>query len=195
MAPSQGHNLTSRIVRDLGVAIVTGKYSQAKPFPVESELCAHYRASRSVLREAVKMLTAKGLLTARPRQGTRVQPEESWNLLDPDVLRWMLERKFSLPLLIQFTQVRLCFEPGAAALAAQAANAQQHAGITHAIDRMLAAERGEDDALESDIAFHVAVLRASGNPFYANLRELTQAVELIRNVTGSRNRLRRTGVR
>jgi DNA-binding FadR family transcriptional regulator len=174
MAPVHGQNLTSSIVRDLGVAIVTGRYSKDKPFPVESALCKHYSASRSVLREAVKMLTAKGLLTARPRQGTRVQPEESWNLLDPDVLRWMLERKFSLPLLIQFTQMRLSCEPAAAALAAHAADAEQRAEILRGIERMLAAGRGDDDPLESDIAFHVAVLRASGNPFYAHLRELIE---------------------
>ena len=174
MALPRGQNLTSSIVEDLGVAIVTGEYSENKPFPVEGELCKKYGASRSVLREAVKMLTAKGLLRARPRQGTRVQPEVHWNLLDPDVLRWMLERKFSLRLLIQFTQVRLSFEPGAAALAATTANAEQRANINRAIERMLAAGRGEDDPLESDIAFHVAVLTATSNPFYAQLRELIQ---------------------
>lgn len=169
-----GQNLTSSIVEELGIAIVTGEYAEDKPFPVESALCRQYGASRSVLREAVKMLTAKGLLRARPRQGTRVQPETNWNLLDPDVLRWMLERKFSLKLLIQFTQVRLSFEPGAAALAAQFATPDQRAAIMRGIDRMLAAGRGKDDPLESDISFHVAVLRASGNPFYVHLRELIE---------------------
>src|SRR5215468_11779352 len=104
---AHAQNLTSRIVRELGIRIVTGEYSKGRPFPTESELCAELGASRSVLREAVKMVTAKGLLRARPRHGTQVQPEANWNLLDPDVLKWMLERKFSLPLLIQFTQVRL----------------------------------------------------------------------------------------
>jgi len=171
---AHGQNLTSSIVQDLGIAIVTGEFASGKPFPVESQLCVQYGVSRSVLREAVKMLTAKGLLRARPRQGTRVQPEDEWNLLDPDVLRWMLERKFSLDLLIQFTEMRLAFEPGAAALAARNADAERRAAITRGIERMLAAGRGEDDPLESDIAFHVAVLRASGNQFYAHLRELIE---------------------
>jgi DNA-binding FadR family transcriptional regulator len=169
-----GQNLTSSIVRDLGISIVTGEFCDDKPFPVESALCTQYGVSRSVLREAVKMLTAKGLLRARPRQGTRVQPEDEWNLLDPDVLRWMLERKFSLELLIQFTEMRLAFEPAAAALAAQNANEAQRSAVALAIGRMLAAGKGDDDPLESDIAFHVAVLRASGNQFYAQLRELIQ---------------------
>ncbi len=171
---ADGQNLTYRIVQDLGVAIVSGKYSIKNPFPVEAELCEQYGASRSVLREAVKMLTAKGLLSARPRQGTWVQPEENWNLLDPDVLRWLMERKFSFSLLREFTQVRLAVEPKAAALAAVVAGPVEKAAIKSAIERMTAAERGEDDSLASDIAFHVAILSASGNRFYTQLRKLTE---------------------
>ena len=168
----RGQNLTHSIVQNLGVAIVTGTYSVKKPFPVEAELCKQYGASRSVLREAVKMLTAKGLLGARPRQGTWVQPESNWNLLDPDVLRWLLERKFSYSLLIEFAQIRLAVEPQAAALAAKSANSEKKAEIRHAVERMIAAENGDDDPLESDIAFHTAILRASGNRFYAQLPEM-----------------------
>jgi DNA-binding FadR family transcriptional regulator len=137
-----------------------------------------------VLREAVKMLTAKGLLRARPRQGTRVQPEENWNLLDPDVLRWMLERKFSLDLLIHFTQLRLSFEPGAGSVAALEATAAHRSDNNAAHDPQLAAGQGADDPLESDIAFHVAILRATGNPFFAQLQEFI--------VTALRFSIRRT---
>ncbi|HVO00065.1 MAG TPA: FCD domain-containing protein [Steroidobacteraceae bacterium] len=170
---SLGQNLTNSIVQDLGVAIVTGTYSDQNPFPVEAQLCRQYGASRTALREAVKMLTAKGLLGARPRQGTWVQPESKWNLLDPDILGWLLERKFSPALLTEFTEVRLAIEPLAAALAATAAGPAEKAAVRDAIERMRAAERGEDDPLASDIAFHVAVLRASKNRFYAQLTELT----------------------
>lgn len=170
----RGQNLTYSLVQNLGIAVVTGVYSEKNPFPVEAELCRHYGASRSVLREAVKMLTAKGLLGARPRQGTWVQPEENWNLLDPDVLRWLLERNFSLSLLMEFAEIRLAVEPGAAALAATMAGPREKSAIEAAIERMIAAGRGEDDPLASDIAFHVAVLKASGNRFYANLREFIE---------------------
>jgi DNA-binding FadR family transcriptional regulator len=170
--PTGSQNLTQSILHDLGVAVVSGKYSKGNPFPVEADLCRQYGVSRSVLREAVKMLTAKGLLGARPRQGTWVQPEENWNLLDPDVLRWLLERKPWMELLVEFTQVRLAIEPGAAALAAEVAGTAQKAAIQQALERMAAAERGDDDPLESDIAFHVAVLEASGNKFFVQLREL-----------------------
>lgn len=123
-------------------------------------------------REAVKMLTAKGLLGAGPRRGTWVQPEDRWNLLDPDVLGWLLERKFSPAVLIEFSEIRLAVEPGAAARAARAAGPAEKAAVSAAIERMQAAERGEDDPLDSDIAVHVAVLRASGNRFYAQLTGL-----------------------
>jgi DNA-binding FadR family transcriptional regulator len=169
----QGRNLTYGIANELGIAIVTGVYSAGNPIPIEAELCRKYGASRSVLREAVKMLTAKGLLGARPRRGTWVQPEEKWNLLDPDVLGWLLERKYSPALLIEFTEIRLAVEPGAAALAARVAGPEEKAAIRHGIERMQAADRGDDDPLDSDIAFHVAVLRASRNRFYAQLTGFT----------------------
>ena len=72
----QGHNVTMAIVSQLGTAIVTGKYGDKNPFPIEAELCRQLGVSRSVLREAVKMLTAKGLLVSRPRHGTSVQPAQ-----------------------------------------------------------------------------------------------------------------------
>jgi DNA-binding FadR family transcriptional regulator len=169
----RGQNLTYSIANHIGIAIVTGIYSADNPIPIEAELCREYDASRPVLREAVKMLTAKGLLGARPRRGTWVQPEDKWNLLDPDVLGWLLERKFSPALLIEFTEMRLAVEPGAATLAANVAGPEEKAAISHAIERMQAADRGDDDPLDSDIAFHVAVLRASRNRFYAQLTGFT----------------------
>jgi DNA-binding FadR family transcriptional regulator len=185
----QGHNVTTGIVNRLGAAIVTGTYGEHNPLPIEADLCVQLGASRSVLREAVKMLTAKGLVFSRPRHGTQVQPEERWNLLDPDVLRWLLERKFSLELLAQFTEVRLAIEPTAAMIAAQRASAQDLAPARVAIERMRAAARGDDDPLESDIAFHVALLRATRNRFYIQLdgfinTALRTSIQLTNRVKG-----------
>jgi DNA-binding FadR family transcriptional regulator len=171
--PIRGQNLTYSVTNKLGVEIVTGVYSADHPMPIEADLCRQFGVSRSVLREAVKMLSAKGLLGSRPRLGTWVQAEENWNLLDPDVLGWLLERKYSPALLIEFTEIRLAVEPGAAALAARVAGAAEKAAIRSAIERMQAADRGDDDPLDSDIAFHVAVLRASRNRFYAQLTGFT----------------------
>ena len=165
-------NRTQALVERLGQDVVSGTYAGAKSFPIEADLCKQLGASRSILREAVKMLTAKGLLGARPRHGTWVQPEEDWNLLDPDVLRWLLDRKFSLTLLTEFTEVRLAIEPTAAQIAAYIATPATLAPMRQAIERMRAARAGKDDPLDSDIAFHVAVLRATGNRFFMQLEEL-----------------------
>lgn len=169
-----GRNLTARIVDDLGRAIVTQVYEPDQRFPTEAELCLTYDASRPVLREAVKMLTAKGLLLGRKRAGTVVQPESNWNLLDPDVLNWMLERDFSIDLLIDFTDIRISIEPRAATLAAHSATGPQRRKIMDAVDRMFAADRGEADALEADIGFHIAILEASNNRFMRQFTGLTE---------------------
>ncbi len=168
-------NLTRRIVQDLGRAIVTEQFTAQTGFPFEAQLCEQYGASRPVVREAVKMLTAKGLLRPRQRAGTVVQPESSWNLLDPDVLKWLLDRDFSIDLLIEFTEMRMAIEPRAAGLAADSATGPQRSAIIKAINRMFAAERDEDDPLEADIAFHRAVIEASNNRFMRQFTELSEA--------------------
>ena len=164
-------NLTFGMLETLGRAIVTGAY-ESERFPTEAELAAQHMVSRSVTREAVKMLTAKGLLTARPRKGTTVQPASCWNLFDTDVLRWLLEREFSLELLRQFSELRIAIEPAAAALAAREADPEAVAAIARGYRRMEAAEAGRDDPLDSDIAFHIAILEACGNPFYHQFRDV-----------------------
>ena len=171
MSSEMGRNLTYGMLDMLGKAIVTGQYDN-QPFPTEADLAKQYDVSRSVVREAVKMLGAKGLLTARPRKGTTVQATDRWNLFDIDVLRWMLDRKYSLVLLREFTELREAIEPAAAALAASAHTAIGLAAIQAGYARMEAAELDDDDPLEADIAFHIAVLQASENPFYAQFRDV-----------------------
>jgi DNA-binding FadR family transcriptional regulator len=166
-----GRNLTYGLLDTLGRTIVTGGYD-GRSFPTEAELAAEHNVSRSVTREAVKMLTAKGLLSARPRQGTIVLPSASWNLFDADILDWLLKRKFSIELLRQFMELRFAIEPAAAALAATNANAAGLALVQRDFGRMAKSDQGEDDPLESDIAFHVAILQASGNPFFSRFRDV-----------------------
>jgi len=170
MRPGLGRNLTYGLLDAVGRSIVIGDYDH-KPFPTEAELARLHGVSRSVTREAVKMLTAKGLLSARPRQGTIVQPSAAWNLFDSDVLAWLLERKFSIELLRHFNELRVAIEPEAAALAAARATPDDIAAISAGLGRMRAAEAGSDDPLDADIAFHVAVLEASRNPFYQQFRD------------------------
>jgi DNA-binding FadR family transcriptional regulator len=164
-------NLTHQLTNDLGLAIVQGVYPVGSGMPSEAELCIRHNVSRSATREAVKMLSAKGLLTSRPKQGIRVLPESNWNMFDTDVLRWILSSKPSLSLLLEFTQVRVVLEPQAAALAATSASEAQIRDIEKALKRMADADEGLDDPLDADIAFHSAVLAASNNRFLLQLTE------------------------
>jgi len=194
--PKHTKNLTTSIVENLGTDIVSGVYHDDNPFPIEADLCAKYSVIRSVLREAVKILTSKGLLSARPRQGTKVMPENNWNFLDPMVLRWLLERKFSPELLAEFTELRLAIEPAAAAFAALRASDTAKAHIEAALQRMEAAEQGLDDPLESDIAFHVAILESSENRFYQQLTDFSEtALRISIQLTNQRKGVRLASVR
>jgi len=168
-----GVSLTYGLLETLGQAIVAGDYD-ARAFPTEGEVAVRYGASRTVAREAVKMLAAKGLLTSRPRQGTRVQPVANWNLLDPDVTRWMTERPFSSGIYRDYTEVRLAIEPVAARLAARRAAPEDLAAIGTALQTMADEAGDHARALLADIDFHVAILKAAGNPFLLQMRELIQ---------------------
>jgi DNA-binding FadR family transcriptional regulator len=170
-----GRNLTHQLTHQLGAAIVQGQYAIGKPFPTEAELSAQFNISRSVTREAVKMLTAKGLIASRPRQGIRVMPGSNWNMFDADVLSWTLNSRPSLGLLREFTQLRMAIEPEAAVLAAQnSGNKEAMDLIAQALQRMKLADEGKDDPLTADIAFHCAILAASNNRFFFQLREFIQ---------------------
>lgn len=172
-------NLTHQVTYELGRAIVQGKYSAGDSFPTEAQMCRHYQISRSVIREAVKMLTAKKLISSRPRQGIRVLPPSAWNVFDPDVLQWSLTSRPSAQLQREFIELRMALEPDAAALAARRADKTSVADVAHALEQLNAAARGEDDSVEAAIAFHSAVLLASDNRFF------TQLCHFIRTAIGA----------
>lgn len=163
-------NLSQRMVQELGRTIICGDFTD-NGLPTEAELCDQFGVSRSAVREAVKMLSAKGLVSSKPRQGIRVLPEDQWNIFDPDLLRWMLESKPTLNVLKEFLQVRIAIEPEAAALAARYADPLKIANIEQALERMRKAPENSPDDLEADIAFHVSILYASNNRFYIRLRD------------------------
>lgn len=160
-------NVTRSLVEQIGSAIVRGDYPIGDSLPTEAELADQFGVSRTVTREAVKMLTAKGLVQAWPRRGTIVQKESNWSLLDADVLSWLLERNVSISLVKDFLRMRLAIEPAAAELAAtRSADVSE---IQHAVDEMRRAAEHGGDALAADSLFHASILRASGNPFFAQM--------------------------
>lgn len=185
--PQLGHNLTFGLLHAIGGAIAAGEYDD-KPFPAEAELAERYGTSLSVTREAVKMLTAKGLLASRPRQGTLVQPVSCWSLLDTDVLRWLFQQRDSADVLSHFNQLRVAIEPAAAEFAARFAWPRNVQRISDAFERIALCERQGEDPIEPQIAFHAAILLASRNPFYAQFQDAVGAALRISN-----RMLRRSG--
>src|SRR3954471_3592378 len=167
-------NLTQSLVQKLGSSIVRGELPAGKPLPIEADLGKKYGASRTVMREAVKILSTKGLIGQRPRVGTFVHPEEKWDLLDAEVLTWILDRHFSHALVREFLEVRLGIEPAAAALAAVNATDADKERLKQKLDRMKGAMEGHFDPVAADIAFHATILEISHNRFY---QQLTPIVE------------------
>src|SRR5690606_34269826 len=152
---------------ELGFAIVSGRYPQGSILPSDSELLERFGVSRTVLREALKTLAAKGLIEARARIGTRVLPRGRWNLFDADVLAWHFELGPDIAFLRSLAEVRIGIEIEAAALAAERASPEQAETMIACVDRMAGAENPADFA-RHDLEFHRAVAEASGNPFMAS---------------------------
>lgn len=170
MSRERKGSLVDRVEAAIGGRIVSEVYKAAEVIQI-ADLCAEFEASRTVLREAIKSLTAKGLVTSRASVGTIVLSESNWNLSDVDVLDWLLHSKCNrLPIIRDFNDFRLGLEPVAARLAAARGNDEDIRKIFAALDRMRAAERGEDDSLDADVDFHVAILHATGNRFFKNMR-------------------------
>jgi DNA-binding FadR family transcriptional regulator len=150
------------LVRKLGIGIVSGVYTAGAIMPNEAELLKENGVSRTAMREAIKILTAKGLLESRPRVGLRVRPAKDWNLLDPDVLGWYCEHGGFQAIAPKLMQMRQMFEPYAASLAAMQHTPEQLAHLTSCYERMATATN-MDDWISSDLTFHEAILAATGN--------------------------------
>jgi DNA-binding FadR family transcriptional regulator len=168
-------NLTQQLTHTLGEAIVAGVYGVGLSMPSEAVLCEQFNISRSATREAVKMLSAKGLISSRPRQGIRVNPEKQWNLFDTDVLEWILKSKPSLNLLREFTQVRFAIEPVAAKLAAENATPIQIKNMEQALIRISQTDDVIEDQLDAHLNFLNTMLLASGNRFFIQLTQFVNA--------------------
>jgi DNA-binding FadR family transcriptional regulator len=158
----QGRGLHGEVVEVLGRRILSGEYADGEILDVpglEQEL----DISRSVLREALRVLKAKGLVDARPKRGTFVQARTEWLLLDPDVVRWQFAGRGDNQFLDDLAEVRGIIEPSSARLAALRRTDEDLAALDLAIERMAAAARGDGDAVDADVAFHRALLAATHN--------------------------------
>lgn len=166
-------NLHSDVLWEMGFAIVSGQYAEGAILPSDSELLDRFGVSRTVLREALKTLAAKGLIEARARIGTRVLPRNRWNLFDADVLAWHFELGPDVRFLRSLAEVRIGIEIEAAALAAERRSDEEAGQLMAAVERMAGAESPADFA-RFDLDFHKVVAEASGNPFMASISALVE---------------------
>jgi DNA-binding FadR family transcriptional regulator len=162
------------IAQEIGQRIVRGDYPPGTILPNEAEWSAAFGVSRSVVREAIKMLTAKNLLSSRPRVGSRVEPREQWNLLDRDVIAWYASDPDHGSFLKTVQEFRYIIEPEAAALAAVRHDDAQMGAISRACSEMGTA-RTLSERTAADRRFHIGILRASGNELLLPLGVLIES--------------------
>jgi DNA-binding FadR family transcriptional regulator len=164
--------LHGQVVHDLGLGIVSGEIAPGDKLPIDEEAAA----SRTVLREAVKVLAAKGLVQSRPKTGTRVRERRYWNLMDPDVLLWRLEADTGDAFLLDVFEVRERIEPAAAALAAKRATPGAVEELAAAFAEMQDSYGDIDRYVAADLGFHAVILEACGNELLEQIGSTLRAV-------------------
>nr|WP_193569968.1 FadR/GntR family transcriptional regulator [Luteibacter jiangsuensis] len=166
--PVAARNLHSQVVRELGQLIVSGKLAPGEGLPREETLAEQMQVSRTALREAMKVLVAKGLIESRQRTGARVRDVVHWKQLDPDVLAWRCALMPTESFVEKLVEMREVIEPAAAAAAARRRTPEQLADLKRAYGAMAAAV-DLDAWAEADLAFHETLLRATNNELIASL--------------------------
>jgi len=156
-------NVHGTTVDLLGHAIISGRYAIGASLPPEPLLCEELGVSRTVVREAVKSLVAKGLIITGPKLGTRVLPEEHWNWFDPDVITWQSQNGLTPEFLKDLQDLRRVVEPAAVSMAAERATVQDLDEIEVAFAGMKKAVEFGGDYVTFDLRFHQGLMRASHN--------------------------------
>lgn len=163
---------------ELGRSIVSGEIAQGDIIDVD-QLESEMGVSRTVVREAVKVLTSKGLVAARPKFGTYVQVRAQWNLLDADVMAWRDSDRPDPHLLRDLDEMRRVVEPPAARLAAQRRTDEQADALEQAVD--LITNGDLDQHVEADVAFHHTILQATGNELLGRMDVMLRTALRIRD--------------
>jgi DNA-binding FadR family transcriptional regulator len=167
--PSKTLRLHGTIARDLGLAIVSGKYKSGEILSGEIASSEELKVSRTAYREAIRILAAKGLVSSKPKIGTKVNPKGMWHILDPDVLAWAFEAGPDINTLNSLFELRDVVEPAAAAFAAARRTDAQVKTMSQAIERMERFTLNTEAGNQADVDFHTTLLQAADNPYIASL--------------------------
>ncbi|MDX1416511.1 MAG: FadR/GntR family transcriptional regulator [Candidatus Promineifilaceae bacterium] len=174
------YNLREQVLNAIGGRIISGELSPGDVLPKEDTLSEQYGVSRTVIREAVKGLAARGLVESRPKVGTIIRPRDDWQMLDPSVLEWVASSSPENEFMLSLAEVRLAIEPGMAGIAARNASEEDIGKITTAYEQLEAAVDDDEAWAKADLAFHASIVDACDNQF------LTYIVRAIRKPLYSR---------
>lgn len=161
-------NIHVNVAQEIACSILSGKFQQEDTIPGEKVLCEQLGVSRTALREAIKLLTAKGLLESKPKVGTKVVNRRYWNFLDPQLLSWIKTYQETDTLYQQFNNLRQAVEPEASALAATNATAEQRIELSEIFQNLCQMNRNNtpDEWANVDMQFHRLIFIATNNDFY-----------------------------
>jgi GntR family transcriptional regulator, galactonate operon transcriptional repressor len=180
MAAYAGRGLHGQIVEQIGERIVGGTYEPGATLFAE-QLEQELAVSKTVVREALKVLSAKGLVESRPKRGTVVRPRLAWSLLDADVLRWQGSDQPDFTFLENLAEVRAIVEPASARLAANRRSDEDLDAMQQALDAMAGARDEPDAMVVADVRFHRAVLDAAHNELLSRMEVILSAGLQIRD--------------
>ncbi|PVZ81915.1 GntR family transcriptional regulator [Serratia sp. S1B] len=171
-------NLSYLLAEKLGRKILVGEYQAGSILPGEMELGEKFGVSRTAVREAVKILAAKGMLLPRPRIGTRVMPQNQWNFLDQDLLTWWMTKGNFDQVMQHFLILRTSLEPQACSLAATQGTPHQKTQLTLLMAEMQALHINfnRDHWIDIDTRYHQLIYQASANPFLISFANLFSSV-------------------
>jgi len=172
-------SLHASVVEQIGTRIVQGEFLPGEALPNADDSAEMLGVSRTVLREAIKVLSGKGLVESRPKTGTRVRPRADWNFLDPDVLSWRYAGKINPEDVTALFELRRAIEPMSANLAAQRATPAQIAEINAALVQMEAVVDDGESFAGPDLVFHQTILRMTGNELIGSLAALIEMALLM----------------
>lgn len=172
---ARSHSNHAEVARSLAIGIIAGPDNEGRAIPGDAELMQRFGVSRTVLRESVKTLVAKGLLTTKAKVGTRVRERAAWNMFDPDVLAWHLDAGVDKRFLRDLADIRLAVEPRAAALAARRRPEAILPALHASIAQMRRSPSDSDAFADADLRLHLDIATASANPFMRSIGAVIEA--------------------